>query len=51
MYRLCPTYNDDYEKLFLKNDEPHTLERKYVGVKVRKCSEKLDGTCKSDTEI
>ena len=35
----------------MKNDQPHALERKYVGVKVRKCSEKLDGPCKPDKDI
>ena len=51
----------------MKNDQPHTLERKYVTIKIRKCSETLDGpegtsitkeeaakrgkVCKSDEEI
>jgi len=35
--------NERYNELFMKNDQPHTVERKYVTIKVRKCSETLDG--------
>jgi len=35
--------NSEYDKLFMKNDQPHTIERKYVTIKIRKCSETIDG--------
>ena len=49
--RLCPTLDEDYDRLFLKNDQTHTKERKFVALKARKCEPKLDGPCKSDAEI
>ena len=35
--------DENYDKLKMKNDQPHTEERKYVTIKIRKCSEMLDG--------
>ena len=42
-FRLCPIMNENYDRLFMKNDQPHTVERKYVTIKIRKCSEMIDG--------
>ena len=51
-YRLCPTYSENYKRLFLKNNQPNVRERAYTAVKVRKCSEEIDKvTCASDTQI
>ena len=49
--RLCPILNSDYDKLYLKNDQTHTKERKFVGIKARKCEPLLDGPCKTNEEI
>ena len=53
--RLCPILDSDYDKLMLKNDQTHTGERKFVGIKARKCQpgvDDVDGNkCKSNEDI
>ena len=40
--RLCPTFNENCDRLFMRNDQPNVRERAFTAIKIRKCSAEFD---------
>ena len=52
-FRLCPNIHDpNYKRLFMKYDQPNTVERAYTAMKIRRCNSTIDKIeCASEAKI